>query len=350
MHTDFTTFRDGFFALMDASERVRITAHLSPDDDSIGSVLALLHILKKRYPAKDIRIVYEGPRPDRYEPIASFDEISFAPDLAPLVDGADLLIVLDVNNLNRVSENPAALEAVPKRVCIDHHGSKPDAFDLSLIVPAFSSNSELVFRIFEDDARPIGKPLAEALLLGILGDTGGFSYVKPDQADVFPLAKELVLALGTSIDAFRAGYGGIPQEIIPLLKAFMANASYETIDGWPPFQYTFVDREAIRQGGFSDEDVSVASHIYMGQYLKSVKGYSWGFVMTPRYNGSCRISLRSLPGSVNVRDMMERMGVGGGHDRASGGTFMKEAADACDAKECIAKVAEWMKTNKPAIV
>ncbi len=94
--------------------------------------------------------------------------------------------------------------------------------------------------------------------------------------------------------------------------------------------------------------MSAASHIYMGQYLPRVQGYAWGFVITPRIDGSTRMSGRSLATSVNVRDMHERLGIGGGHDRASGGIFKKENIDV-EPKQCIVEVLEWMEHNVPLI-
>jgi nanoRNase/pAp phosphatase (c-di-AMP/oligoRNAs hydrolase) len=95
----------------------------------------------------------------------------------------------------------------------------------------------------------------------------------------------------------------------------------------------------------TDEDMSAASHIYMSQYLTRIEGYGWGMVLTPRADGSCRISMRSLPGSVNVRDLQERLGAGSGHDRAAGGAFK----DVSEPSECIARVLEFMKANKPVL-
>lgn len=341
--TDFSAFRNQFFALVEEARRIVITSHLSPDDDSIGSVLCSYTVLADRYPEKDIRIIYSGAAAERYRVFHNFEKIEWVDDIGNHIEGVDLLITLDASNWRRFSILPERLEKVPMRVGLDHHASTPDAYTLLLHRKEFSSNTELLYRALIE-GQPYSKDVAEHVLLGILGDTGNFSYVKPDQTEVFLLAKELIEKVGMPIDRFRSRYGAIPKRIIPLLQALVKNTAYGSIDGWPDVQYAYIERKDVEAGAYTDEDVSAASHIYMGQYLPRVEGYEWGFVITPRSDGSCRMSGRSLPQSVNVRDLHERLGIGSGHDRASGGYF-KES----DVSACIATVFDWMKGNKPLI-
>ena len=46
---------------------------------------------------------------------------------------------------------------------------------------------------------------------------------------------------------------------------------------------------------------------------------------------------------------MERMKLGGGHDRAAGGTFKRADGDV-SVKDSVEKVLSWIKNNKPAII
>lgn len=333
-------FKKDFFELVEKATHVVITAHLNPDDDSLGSVMALHEILTAKYPSKDIKIIYEGEPSVRHQSFANFTHIQFVSDIAEHVEGVDLLVVLDVNNYARISKKSEVLVAIPYRVVIDHHASAPDVFTLSYIDSTYSSCSELVYALF-NDVVPLTPSLAASFLLGILGDTGGLAYVSSNTTETFMVAKRLIEIVGMSISAFRAPYTGIPKKLIPLLQELIQHTQYEEVEGWPPLQYTYV----ISQNNYSDEDMSAASHIYMGQYLPRIEGYTWGLVVTPRSDGSARISGRSLPGSVNVRDLMERMTIGGGHDRASGG-YMKDI----NPELAMQKIVEWMKFNKPAIV
>ncbi|HTH93090.1 MAG TPA: DHH family phosphoesterase [Candidatus Paceibacterota bacterium] len=348
MTPDFSAFREQFYALVEGAQHIVITSHFSPDDDSIGSVLSVYTILTTKYPEKDIRIMYTGEKVDRYKTFKYFDKIEFVPDIATALTDVELLIMLDGSSYSRFSKTPELLQQnAPKTVAIDHHGGQPDPFTLSLVLPNFSSNCEIIFRAL--DVEPLlTKELAEVLLAGIVSDTGSFNHINPAQADVFSVAKILLQHVGTSIDALRSRYNTIPQRVIPLLKELMKNTTYQSVPGWPDVQYTYIDRAVITEGGYTDEDMSSASHIYIGQYLPRVEGYTWGFVATPRSDGGVRMSSRSLPGGVNVRDLHERMGIGGGHDRASGADFKKETVDR-EPKQCIVEVLEWMGHNVPLI-
>lgn len=332
-------FRTQFFDLVENSDHIVITAHISPDDDSIASVMAMCEILTTRYHDKDIQIVYGAEPTVRHQVFAQYKNIKFVSDLADHIQDTDLLIVLDVNMYARISKQPEKLQTIQKSIVIDHHSSAPDQFTLACIDKSYSSNSELIYRIFADEI-VLTPSLAESILLGILGDTGNFAHISPAQSGVFILAKTLVETVGTSIDAFRSRYSGIPKRIIPLLQELVKNTAYISIEGWPDMQYSSI----TERGEYSDEDMSAASHIYMGQYLPRVEGYMWGLVATPRVDGSIRISGRSLPGSVNVRDLFERLGTGGGHDRAAG-SYMKDI----DVQDALQKIFDFMKNNKPVL-
>ncbi len=336
-------FRDQFFALCDMAQKIVITSHMSPDDDSIGSVLILHRILSKKYSEKSIRILYSGNVVNRWHAFDNFEKIEWVDDIA-LHSTDELLVMLDASQHHRCSRFPEKLTQLEKRIVIDHHASDADEVTLIYKDIECTSNCELLYRIFLRDTA-IDRSLAELLLLGVLGDTGGFRHLKPTQFEVMIFGKMLMEIVGISIDEFQSRYGGIPVRIMPLLQELAHQTTFVTIEEWPPLQYTYLSRQMIRQGNYTDEEISAASHIYLGQYLPRVKGYDWGFVITPRSDTGCRISSRSLPTSINVRKLHEHLGVGGGHDRASGGSFK----DISEPTDCITHVLEFMKTNKPLI-
>ncbi len=336
-------FREQFFVLVEKANAIVITSHISPDDDSIGSVLATYTILSEKYPQKNIRILYTGQRVARYSVFHNFEKIEWVDDIANHLEGIDTLITLDASNWRRFTKHEEKLAAVPVRLGLDHHASESDDYTLLLHRKEFSSNTELLYRALIEGGS-LSKEIAEYILLGVLGDTSNFAYVAPNRTEVFLLGKMLVEVVGIPIDQFRSRYGGIPLRIIPLLQELVKNTAYTTIDTWPPVQYSFISRATMEAQQYSDEDMSAASHIYMGQYLPRVEGYGWGFVVTPRNDGGCRQSGRSLPASVNVRDFHERLGIGSGHDRAAGG-YVSEP----EPNRWIEQTLSWMRDNKPLI-
>lgn len=341
-------FREAFFVAIEQAQSIAITAHMSADDDSIASVLSMYTVLSKKFPGKKIQVIYTGTSIDRYSVFFNFDKIHFVDDIANHLEGVDTLVLLDASKYHRASNMPEILEQVSSRICIDHHGSPPGDFSLALIEPNYSSNSELIYKILEAE-NYLDKDLAELFLLGILGDTGNLTFIDGHQTEVFSIVKKLVEVGNIRIDSFLSKYRKIPKHIMPLLQAFVKNTQYIEISGWPSLQYSFVERSFMDENHFSDEDMSAASHIYMGQYLPRIENQPWGVVFSPRNDGGVRMSARSMSGSVNVRIFCESLGLGGGHDRASGANFKSEGGAPVEVPSCIEKVFDFMKNNKPVL-
>lgn len=341
-------FRKKFFDIVSISNSIVISAHISPDDDSIASVLSTYTILSKEFPDKDIKIFYSGPKTERYNIFFNFEKINFVDDIGNNLEGVDTLILLDCNNIERSSKFPDKFSSLKNIICIDHHSSLPDKFSVALIDESYSSNAELLYDVLEAE-KYLDKSLAELFLLGILGDTGNLIHIKSSQSKVFLVVKNLIEVGDIRIDSFLSKFRVIPKKIIPLLQEYVRNTTFLEVEGWPSLQYSFVDRAFIDKYKFSDEEMSAGSHIYLSQYLPRIEGQSWGFVFSPRTDGGVRMSSRSNADSVNVRIFHEQMGIGGGHDRASGANFKQEGDEPMDIKTCLEKVLEFMKNNKPVL-
>lgn len=340
-------FTKDFFNLTTDSKEVLLTTHVSPDSDAIGSILTLYQVLIKKFPNKSLRMAITGGVATQYSSFACFEKIEFVEDVSDVVGATDLLIVLDGSQYYRFSRKPEILSKIQNRVCIDHHSSEPDLFTLSLIVKEESCASVLLYKAF-DIGKDISKEIAETVLLGFLGDTGNFTYLKPNQSNDFVIAKNLIDQVGTSIEKFQSRYQTISKREFALFQEFIKNTSYVDVPGWPSAQYSFINRDILLADSYSDIEVTNAKDIYLAHFLRKISGYNFGFVAVPRTYGDVHFSFRSMEGSVNVRDFVERMGIGGGHDRASGAGFKKEDKD-LDVMESIKKITDWMGNNKPLI-
>lgn len=341
-------FAADFLKLTDEAKNICITTHMSADEDAIASILAAYRLLSNRYSDKDIQIIYTGELNKRFQSFQNFEKIQFISDLSDYLDKFDLLILLDGSNYYRFTSKPDKLkESRSKKICIDHHSSPSDEFDLTLIAPNIPSTAEIIYLAFYKNT-PIDKSLAEVFLLGVLGDTDNFTYLKPDQADTFLTAKRLVEEGGIEIASLQARYRTLEPKILTTLGELIANTTYHKVNNWPDFQTSFLDRDFANKNNLTDREIGEAAEIYTAFFIRAIVGYKWGFTIRPKSNGECNVSMRSLPGSVNVREIAERMGIGGGHDRAAGGTF-READKALDAKECLTKTLDWINENEPVI-
>lgn len=333
-------FVEEFFRMVEAAGSVIITSHTSPDDDSIGSVLSIFWIIKEKYPQKKVEVIYSGERENRYEKFAGYDQIKFVPDLADNLIGGELLIFLDGGGYGRFSPKPDEIRKFSgKTICIDHHSSPPDKFDLFMLCPQLPATCQIIYELFcKSD---ISKPVGEALFLGLLGDTGNFSYLRPSDSGAFDMAKRLIETLGIQIQEFKARYNTIPFRVVKLIGELIKNTTIEKIEGWDSFSWSYLEREA-----YSDNETGNASFIYVDTYVRTITDVPWGFVITPKSDGVVKVSFRSLPGSVNVRYIVEQMKVGGGHDRAAASTFKPIGFEKVKPLDCYEQVKNWLIKNK----
>ncbi|MBI2012959.1 MAG: hypothetical protein HYS88_00700 [Candidatus Colwellbacteria bacterium] len=164
------------------------------------------------------------------------------PDAGDYFNKFDLILLLDGGNYHRFTSKPEKLKEFPvKKICIDHHSSPADEFDLTLIAPQVPSTTEIIYLSFFKTS-PIDKPLAEIFLLGILGDTGNFSFLKPSQTETFLTAKRLIEEGEIEIATLQSRYRTLEPKILTALGELIKNTNYQQIKSWPDFQASFLSR------------------------------------------------------------------------------------------------------------
>lgn len=338
-------FKKKFFNLVSTSKNILIVGHTSPDDDAVSSVLSLKYFLSQKYSQKKIVAAFSAGPVDRFFPFAGYPEIKFVKDITHIIDDYDTVFFLDGSQYSRFSNNPSKISAaVVKKICIDHHASPTDKFDLHLQKPSASSTAELIYQLI-DKKIILDVPLCELLLLGILGDTGTFNYIKPGQYHIFSIVKKILEASHIEIQEFKSRYSLISQPVFLIIQEFIRNTKFIDLEQ-NSYQYTYLTREFIKRNHYSDGQTSEAAHIYMSNYLRLIENYRWGFIATPRQN-EISVSFRSLPKSVNVRNVVERIGIGGGHDRASGSEFKIEKwGKGLNLNFVIKYLIDWIAVNK----
>lgn len=293
LYSNISKFKELLLKEIKGTE-VILTTHKGFDDDAIGSILALNSILKKYCKPK---MYLEDNEKSRYEFFSDYKKINFVYDLSEVSEDK-IVIGLDGNDISRFTNNDVKID-----FCIDHHHTKKAKFKHHLYLD-LSSNCEIIFKLFEDE---IKKKEAEYLMLGILGDTGNFSFVSSKTSSAFLAAKKLVDISKMSIQEFQSNYNKVSKEGFLEFKKVLKTADIKQIGDWPSFLYGLCER--------GDETGSEASSMF-NYYFRIIDEVNWGFVIKQR-DDFCTISFRSLPGSVNVRLLAEELG-GGGHDRAAG--------------------------------
>lgn len=338
-------FVDEFNVTANKAKSIVLASHTSPDDDSISSLLGVyFHLINHLgLEVPKVKMLYTGDPTNKWQYFENFEKINFVPDIADHLDSVDLLIFTDGSGWKRFSRREDIAKFKGKVICIDHHHTPEDKFDLHLVARACTSTAEIVYKLFYENAK-LTKRICETLLLGILGDTGNFRFVKSVNADVFGVAARLVSEGDIDIQTMQSQYQQLGQNVYKTLMELMSNSKINEIDGWPRFITSYVAMDFVNKNKISENEVSEGSAMFT-PYLTNIKDVTWGFVFTPKVDKTGRLSLRSLPNSVSVRIMMEKTKFGGGHDRAAGGKVFTN-----DHKKAIKQLVDWMKKNKPVLI
>lgn len=326
-------FKQVFKERINEVDKVLITSHKGPDDDSIGSVLALKFYLDSL--GKKSEIVYEGNSSDRWDVFEGYSDIQFKNDLKEDLESAELILVLDANILHRITDSED-LDIDDKVIVIDHHDVVEGSFSTGFVKPLRASTCDIIYELFYRN-KEYDVAAGEAMLLGILGDTGGFNYVTASNTEVMVFASEIIKRCNIRVEEFQSRYRSTEIDSFNVYKKVLINSEVYDVEGVPKFICSYLSEEDVKDS--KDHFVSNACHMFVG-FTKSLEGIGWNFVLSKRSSGLIAVSFRSIPGSVNVKLLAEDLEVGGGHENAAGGRF-----EDVTAKEALQKILDYISEN-----
>lgn len=299
-----------------ASENILLISHVNPDGDAIGAQLALYHYLKSTGKLAGMLAPNNLQEflkwMDGAELINIF--IRQREKCREMIEKADLIVMLDFNQSNRLGEaENLVLSSKARKVVIDHH-LNPDKFaDLIISDPSVCSTSELIYNILTIiNGKPfICKPYAEALYVGIITDTGNFEHGNYS-GHTFRIVADL---LETGIDK------GMIQNLI--YNNFSADrmrllgyALNEKMVILPEYQTAYIHLSKAELASFNYVKGDTEGFVNMPLSINGVV-FSVFFV---EKDGFVKLSLRSK-GTFPVNEFASRFFYGGGHLNASGGEY-----------------------------
>jgi phosphoesterase RecJ-like protein len=290
------------------SERFILVTHENPDGDALGSLVAMHEVLKAL--GKDsvmFMAADEFPLPYEYR----FFQLEGLVSVIPEDVEQRTIVFLDCGNIDR---NPAD---VIKRddahiLNIDHHHDNTHFGTVNHVVPAASCTAEIVWDLMRGlEVRPT-LPIAEALYVGLVTDTGKFMYENTGtRAHV--MAAELIDAGVAVHDIYHRLYEGIPYGKLELLARGLAHV--ERYDGGALTLTHLSAADYLETSAEENYSEGVVDH------LRSVEGTAVaGLVrdlLGEGQEGRRKVSLRATDGRVDVSRIARAQG-GGGHRQAAG--------------------------------
>ena len=299
------------------AQHIVITAHKSPDGDSIGSSLGLYHYLKQIN--DNVNVCHPDAAPDFLHWMPGYDVILNLDDHTNEVnehfEKADLIFCLDYNSPGRIGKLESLMESSEAfKIMIDHHRD-PDTEFCELMFSDIHSCStcQLIYEIIDaaGDLDKLNPSVGIPLYSGIMTDTGSFRF-----SSTLPKTHRIVADLmergvehwkiheniydTNSLNKLQLVSYGLLEKLVILPEY---NAAYLSLteEELKRFKAEKGDTE-----GLVNQILGI-NGVQMAIFLKEV-------------DGIVKMSFRSKK-SIPVNDLARNNFNGGGHLNAAGGKF-----------------------------
>jgi phosphoesterase RecJ-like protein len=299
-----------------ASNHIVITAHKSPDGDSVGSSLGLLHFIEKL--GKTAVVCHPDPAPDFLAWLENIDQILTITQHQDLIkdhfEKADLVFCLDYNGTDRVGPEMQAMleQASCKKIMIDHHLNPQDFATITVSETAVCSTSQLIVELIvqSENTHLLNGAIGTPLYLGILTDTGSFRFpsVQPRTHQLLAM----LLEAGVKHHVIHENLNDNNTLGRLKIQGYALSEKLEVVEEYQVAIISLTNEELVKynyQKGDTDALVNLAL---------SIKGMKAAMFFSER-DGMIKISFRSKGKENPVNTLASEHFSGGGHANAAGG-------------------------------
>ncbi len=312
-----------FIAVLSRCKRLLITTHVRPDGDALGSTAALVLGLRKA--GIDSEVLLLSALPFKYAFIYVENSIVHHvaerdwPEPLATLDRFDGLVVADTGTWSQLPglRDRFANWNVPKFV-IDHHLTQEDWADEKLVVTKAAAAGEIVGELFQQWKIDFDAPMAQALYLALVADTGWFQFSNT-RPFTLRLAASLMEAGANPDELYQRMYQSERAPRI-LLQANAVRSLELSANSRVASMQVSKDDFATFEAGVGATENLVNLPLQIGTVAVSL------LFVDPPEGGAVRVSARSK-GAVDVSKFAEQFG-GGGHARAAGLKIDAPLADA----------------------
>ena len=288
------------------AKKVVIASHVRPDGDAIGSLLGLGLALQDA--GKTVEMILADGAPASFKFLEGSRQVKKEP-----TGGHDTFITVDCADFKRtgkVFENFGQPD-----INIDHHKTNENFGKLNLIEADEVATAAILTKHLPEWGLSITKPIAAALLTGILTDTLGFrtSNVTPEAL------RQAAQLMETGVDLPEIYMQSLVRKSFPAAKYWGAGlSSLESKNGivWGTLKLT--DRKSAGYGGNDDADLI--------NMISAIDGNKVGMVFVEQSDNHVKISWRALQPDIDVSPIAKHF-KGGGHAAAAGADIEGSLAD-----------------------
>lgn len=298
------------------AKNIVVVSHTNPDGDAVGSSMAWAHALRGM--GHNAVCVVPNKYPYFLDWMEGIGDVVIyknrEEEADAVVAAADVIFCLDFNRIDRLEALSDSISANKhaKKILIDHHLDPPKGvYDMMISDTHACSTSYIVYKVIEKIAGTgvLDKGAAENLYVGIMTDTGNFSFSYLT-ADLFRAVAVLV-EKGVDIPKVNSAvYNSYTEGRVRLLGYVLIRKMQMLRDG--EVAYIPLKESELRRFNFQVGDSE--GFVNYPLTIDRVK-MSAMFLQTRKY---IRISFRSR-GDVDVNMFAKKYFGGGGHKNAAGG-------------------------------
>ncbi|MBI5822580.1 MAG: DHH family phosphoesterase [Chloroflexi bacterium] len=279
------------------AKKIVIASHVRPDGDAIGSLLGLG--LALRDAGKSVQMILVDGVPSSFKYLEGSELIQKEPgkdhDTFITVDCADF------KRVGKVFENFGQPD-----INIDHHVTNEKFGKLNLIEADEVATAAILTNHLPEWGLKITKPVAAALLTGVITDTLGFrtSNTTPESL------RQAATLMESGVDMPEIYMRALVRKTFSAAKYWGAGlSSLENKHGIVWGTLTIADRKSAGYGGNDDADLI--------NMISAIDGNKVGMVFVEQNNNHVKISWRALAPGVDVSPVAKHF-QGGGHAAAAG--------------------------------
>ena len=300
---------------------VLLFGHVSPDGDTLGSVLALKMRMERM--GKKVQAMVDGFVPS-YLTFLPGHESVLAADAAP--DAFDLAIAVDVASADRMGKCEALFAAAEKTAVIDHHGTNPGYAQINMIDEHAPATAILVYRLFSQMDMSMTKDEAICLYTALSTDTGNFIYDSTN-AESFAMMSGLMEAGLPLADYSRRLFRQKEEPHVRLLAEVLPGLRVIADGKIAGLRLNQQQLQKVNANGGHCEGIV--------DYAIDLRGVGMAYFAREMADGRIKVSMRALE-PYAVDQIAARFG-GGGHKLAAGVTLdmpMDEAVQTIENALC----------------
>lgn len=301
------------------AKKIVIVSHVRPDGDAIGSLLGLG--LALRNTGKVVQMVLADGVPSSFKYLEGSELIKKEPK-----GEHDTFITVDCADFKRVGK---IFESFGQPdINIDHHKTNEKFGKLNLIEAEEVATAAILTTHLPAWGLTITKPIASALLTGIITDTLGFrtSNITPEAL------RQAAILMETGADMSDIYMRALVKRSFPAARYWGAGlSSLQSKNGIVWGTLTMKDRKAAGYGGNDDADLI--------NMISAIDGNKVGMIFVEQSDNHVKISWRALEAGVDISQVAKHF-QGGGHAAAAGADIQGSLSEV--QKEALKKTREML--------